>query len=93
MSEFYFSRLIESDNFLGFLTAHRQVYVGVTMKSLQPPQTNYSRRSGGTRSKQHRHYQLSQKRKRQLIVMTKHTDDSASEDDGEIHFCFLDVAP
>lgn len=63
--------------------AHRQVYVGVTMKSLQPPHSNYSRRPNGTRSKQHRHYQLSQRRKRQLVVMTKHTDDSASEDDGQ----------
>ena len=53
------------------------------MKSLQPPHSNYPRRPSGTRSKQHRHYQLSQRRKRQLVVMTKHTDDSASEDDGE----------
>ena len=56
------------------------------MKSLQPPHSNYSRRPSGTRSKQHRHYQLSQRRKRQLVVMTKHTDDSASEDDGKINF-------
>ncbi|XP_065070911.1 electrogenic sodium bicarbonate cotransporter 1-like isoform X2 [Rhopilema esculentum] len=51
------------------------------MKSLQLPHTN-SRRSSGSRPRQHKNYQPSQKRKRQLVVMTKHTDDSASEDDG-----------
>eukprot|EP00794_Sanderia_malayensis_P018297 gene18297-20120_t len=67
------------------IDAHRQVYVGVHMPSTTMKSTTQycqARRSSGVRPKQNRQYQISQRKKKQLVVMTKHTDDSASEDEG-----------